>query len=266
MTQNTFSKAAVLLCLTFLMLLGCKESPAPIVEIPEEQEPVVAVDSSKLQYVLGHFTPETDERFIQIEAKHASRAGMYMRKEAYTAYKEMSAAAAKEGIKMVIRSATRNFNYQRGIWERKWTGQTTLSDGTKASDIADPKKRALKILLYSSMPGTSRHHWGTDIDINAFNNDYFESGEGLKLYNWMLEHAESYGFCQPYTDKKDGRTGYEEEKWHWSYFPLSKDLTGTAKEHVTDDMIQGFKGAEAATQIGVVDKYVLGIDPSCPIE
>ncbi|NJK84501.1 MAG: M15 family metallopeptidase [Saprospiraceae bacterium] len=51
---------------------------------------------------------------------------------------------------------------------------------TAAATTPNPQERALKILKYSSMPGTSRHHWGTDIDLNSFSNSYFEQGEGKK--------------------------------------------------------------------------------------
>jgi len=163
------------------------------------------------------------------------------------------------------KSATRNFDYQKGIWERKYTGATKLSDGTNvATDIKDTKDKCLKILEYSSMPSTSRHHWGTDIDINAFNNAYFESGEGKKLYTWMLTHAADYGWCQPYTPHGPDRPhGYFEEKWHWSYMPISKILTQQAEAEFKDEMITGFMGSEAATEIGVVEKYVLGINKAC---
>jgi LAS superfamily LD-carboxypeptidase LdcB len=114
------------------------------------------------------------------------------------------------------------------------------------------------------MPGTSRHHWGTDVDINDLDNYTFEQGPGKKVYAWMLAHAHEYGFCQPYTKKDEARpNGYNEEKWHWSYIPVAKKLTDLAARKLTDDMIGGFKGAETALEIGVVEKYVLGINPAC---
>lgn len=228
-------------------------------------EPMKKISKEELDYLMGKFDPKSDERFVVIPTKYADRAGLYMRKEAYESFIKMHDAAAAEGIDMQIRSATRNFDYQKGIWERKYTGQTKLSDGTNvATDIAQPIDKCLKILEYSSMPSTSRHHWGTDIDINAFNNDYFKSGKGKKLYDWMVEHASKYGYCQPYTPYGKGRPyGYNEEKWHWSYMPISQKLTQQAKQHLKDEMIEGFSGAESAPEIGVVEKYVLGINPAC---
>ena len=114
------------------------------------------------------------------------------------------------------------------------------------------------------MPGTSRHHWGTDIDMNNFENEYFESGQGLKEYEWLVANGASFGFCQVYTEKDEKRPdGYQLEKWHWSYLPISKQLTNLAQEALKDQMINGFDGSETAVDIEVVRKYVLGINKEC---
>jgi LAS superfamily LD-carboxypeptidase LdcB len=109
------------------------------------------------------------------------------------------------------------------------------------------------------MPGTSRHHWGTDIDLNSLENSYFEVGEGLKVYQWLLQHAHEFGFCQPYTSKATGRTGYEEEKWHWSYTPLSVPLLQQYMNTITLEDISGFQGSETAAQLDVINTYVAGV-------
>jgi len=57
--------------------------------------------------------------------------------------------------------------------------------------------------------------------------------------------------------------GYNEEKWHWSYMPLSQELTDVAERYLRDQMIAGFRGSEVAPEIGVVEKYVLGINNGC---
>jgi len=256
----------LLLLITFL-IVQCK--PEEKIIIPKK--PALAMKAKSklppadLDYIMGKFDPAQREDFIKIPREYTDRDGLYLRKRALDSFEKMRTAAAEKGISMVIKSATRNFDYQKGIWERKYTGATKLSDGTNvATDIKDTKDKCLKILEYSSMPSTSRHHWGTDIDINAFNNAYFESGEGKKLYTWMLTHAADYGWCQPYTPHGPDRPhGYFEEKWHWSYMPISKILTQQAEAEFKDEMITGFMGSEAATEIGVVEKYVLGINKAC---
>lgn len=228
------------------------------IKTPEVFESWVNTD-----YIMGKFEPKDHTDFVEIDIRYADRAGLMMRKEAYEAFMSMWSEAKNENLTLVIKSATRNFDYQKGIWERKWNGNTTLSDGTKASDIEDYTARASKILLYSSMPGTSRHHWGTDIDLNNFNNEYFAAGKGLEIYNWLLNNAPRFGFCQPYSSKINGRTGYEEEKWHWSYMPLSASLTRFSSTKVKNEMIIGFDGHEASVPLNVVQNYILGINPHC---
>ncbi|WP_236973744.1 M15 family metallopeptidase [Membranihabitans maritimus] len=220
------------------------------------------VDTS-IQYIMGKFEPSEDSNFIEVDIYYADRPGMFIRKDVYSAFVKMDSAAREDGIVFQIRSAARNFEYQKGIWERKWTGKTTIENGEKLNETTpDPVQRALKILKYSSMPGSSRHHWGTDIDLNSFSNSWFESGEGKRLYDWLEENGPEYGFRQPYTAKGAERPdGYNEERWHWSFYPVADILTEVASRHLKDSMIDGFKGAETATKIGVVKRYVLGINP-----
>ena len=270
-----FRYLSIFLCVA--LISSCHSSETKITTkvataIKTEQEPITTktiqppkMKNIDIDYCMGKFEPKSHQEFINIPIKYADREGMYMRADAFEAFKTMYNEAVKKGIKFQIRSAARNFDYQKGIWERKWTGATKLSDGTDVSkDISQPVVKALKILEYSSMPGTSRHHWGTDIDLNSFNNEYFESGEGKKMYEWLVANASTYGFCQPYTPKGAQRpNGYNEEKWHWSYMPVSKGITNYAEQNMKNEMISGFLGSETAQEIDVVAKYILGINHGC---
>ncbi len=215
-------------------------------------------------YLLGKFNPSTHKDFTAIAREYCNRRGMYMRKDAYEAFKQMHLAAAKDGVNLKIVSATRSFSGQKKIWEDKWVGNRRVQGQDLSKAIPFGVDRAKKILEYSSMPGTSRHHWGTDIDLNALTNSYFGSGEGKKIYNWLNMNARKFGFYQPYTAKNGNRPdGYNEEKWHWSYLPVSKELTRSFEDQIDETHISGFQGAETATDIEVVKKYVMGIDPEC---
>lgn len=222
-------------------------------------------DTVGVAYLTGKFDPAGSAAFDEVPLEHASRAGMLLRVEVLESLLRMIDSAAAAGHRIRVLSATRNFEYQRGIWEAKWRGDRLLSDGKNAREaFSDPVERARAILLYSSMPGTSRHHWGTDFDINAFENSYFERGEGARLFAWLEKHAGEFGFCRPYTAKGAHRpSGYEEEKWHWSYVPISAGLTAAARRLLRDGDISGFEGSEAAAGIEVVRHYVLGVDPAC---
>ncbi len=213
----------------------------------------VAVDT---EFLMGKFTPAKHPEFVTVGKPYATKTGMMLQIEAFEAFKKMHAAAKKEGIDLVIISSTRNFEQQKAIWEGKWT---------RFADTQDPVARAERILEYSSMPGTSRHHWGTDIDLNDLNNPAFEGkGKHAKLYTWMVAHAAEYGFGQPYTPIGTARPhGYHEEKWHWSYLPLAKKYRTAYLGKIKDSDIAGFKGAETASGIKVVERYVGGVAKDC---
>ncbi|MEM6396601.1 MAG: M15 family metallopeptidase [Bacteroidota bacterium] len=216
-----------------------------------------------LDFIRGRFEPSKHPQFERVDDRYTDGDGSYyLHRDAYSAFRKMHKAAATDGIDLFIISATRNFNRQKTIWEAKWRGQRLLEGRDKANVVyPDPVERALAILRYSSMPGTSRHHWGTDLDINSLNNRYFKSGQGEKVYNWMVAHAAEHDFCQTYTA---GRPyGYQEERWHWSYLPVAQPLTEYAKANAKDSDIEGFEGAETAEEIKVVERYILGINHVC---
>ncbi|MFT4778492.1 MAG: LAS superfamily LD-carboxypeptidase LdcB [Flavobacteriales bacterium] len=212
---------------------------------------IVLAQTPSEQELLGQFDQIKHPDFVLIENTHTSKDGIYLRKEAYSQFKLMADAAQKEGLNLQIISATRNFNYQKGIWERKWERSKYMG--------WDAFKKADDILNYSSMPGSSRHHWGTDIDLNSLNNDFFASGDGLKLYEWLSVNGPTFGFYQVYTSKEAGRTGYNEEKWHWSYLPLAKGYLIAFNELVHPENINGFKGSTLVDTLQIIPNYVNGI-------
>jgi len=231
---------------------------------PKPETKVLKPAHHTISYLTGKYDPKSHQDFLAIPKKYANREGMFMRKDAFEAFTKMYDAAKKEGLELQIRSAARNFDYQKGIWENKWTGNRILSDGTKASEIENLVQRSLKILEYSSMPGSSRHHWGTDIDLNSFDNSWFEKGEGLILYTWLQKNAASFGYCQVYCEKGAHREdGYNEEKWHYSFMPESSALLNYAKDHLETKHIHGFLGDETAGEVEIIKKYVFGIDQRC---
>ena len=251
----------ILLCL----LIGCKAKEAPVSEAAILQIAGYDPEEFSMEELMGKFEPERDSSFIELDEIHCSGPGMYLHKEAYAFFQEMFNAAQADGVDLKIISATRNFYHQKRIWENKWTGKTIVEDGRNlAESVLDTNERALVILKFSSMPGTSRHHWGTDIDLNSWSNEYFMKGKGLNEYNWLNKNAHRYGFCQPYTALDEDRPyGYNLEKWHWSYMPRAKKLTWFARKNLRDNMITGFMGSGTAEKISVVSKYVLGVNERC---
>jgi LAS superfamily LD-carboxypeptidase LdcB len=222
-------------------------------------------NEEKKIYLMGKFEPEQRKDFTLVPSEYnANGYKMYLRKEALTAFSKMAEAAKKDVIELKIVSATRNFNYQKSLWNNKWTGVTIVNGQNLFKSISSGIERFKKILEYSAVPGMSRHHWGSDLDINNVNPSYFNLNKGEKEYMWLVKNASLFGFCQPYTLKGTARpTGYNEEKWHWSYLPLAKAFTEQYKDLIKEEDINGFLGDENVLGQDLINNYVLGINPDC---
>ncbi len=205
------------------------------------------------EFLLGKTHYQNDSSFVLIPSEYTvlKAPNNYIQKQTFEAFVKMFEAAKADGINLVITSASRNFWVQKYIWEQKW----------KKSSIANKKVRAQEILKYNSMCGTSRHHWGTDLDFNSPRLEFWNSEKGKKTYKWLCENAHKYGFYQPYTAKSSGgrTTGYNEEKWHWSYYPLSAEYMKQYKLQIKSSDLKGFLGDDLVEELGIIENYVFGV-------
>lgn len=144
--------------------------------------------------------------------------------------------AREEGFDLQIASAFRDFDRQLKIWNLKALGERPVFDeNEKPLEISklSPTELAFAILRWSALPGCSRHHWGTDIDIYDRNTQTHESvklspsevsgnGPAARLHDWLdskFSTKTGHGFYRPYhTD----RGGVSPERWHLSYYSLSR--------------------------------------------
>jgi hypothetical protein len=155
--------------------------------------------------------------------------GIILEKETYQAFKKMKqefdshSASNQKTIRLEVVSGYRSYDHQKRIWEEKYTGKRPMRkpvQGLTSKEIVD------LILEFSSMPGISRHHWGTDIDFNSLDNHFFEKDKnGIFLFSWLEKNANKFGFCRPYNSiASRNNKGFQEEKWHWSYKPSSLEF------------------------------------------
>jgi zinc D-Ala-D-Ala carboxypeptidase len=224
----------------------------------------LAQESVTKDYLTGKFNPSKDKRFVKIGE-------FFLRKEAAEAFLKMQKDAAKSKIKLTIVSGTRTFSDQKRLWENKWNGITPVNTDTNEflpkpnsrRNTLSKEERTLRVLEFTAMPSTSRHHWGTDFDLNNVNLSYWAKPKGKKEYNWLVENAEKFGFCQVYSP--DRTNGYKEEKWHWSYIPLAENFTNQYPELIKNTDIINFKfvGAETAATVDAVANFVLEINRRC---
>lgn len=152
------------------------------------------------------------------------------------AFKSLKSLAKFEAnIDLQIVSSFRSFNDQKIIWNKKARGEKKVYDDFDIEvemDLLSPRDFMLKIMRFSAIPGASRHHWGTDIDIYDANqiskqnlkllhSECVGDGPNAKLHQWLDEKIlqdESLSFFRPY-EKDLG--GVSVEKWHISYADVS---------------------------------------------
>lgn len=241
-------KYPIILILLTTIISCCNNTNAKQQTTSCVQDSIITNSISVSQEILlGKFNPENDSNYVVIPNHMTTHKSIYCHREAFNAYLAMRDSALHDGITLTIVSATRNFDRQKQIWERKW-------NNTKGNDAEKIKQ----IMRFSSMPGTSRHHWGTDLDFISVEPDYWTHGEGLRIYNWLCTNAPKFGFFQPYSNDPN-RTGYAEERWHWSYAPLSKQYLQEYRKKITAEDISGFSGSYLVDSLGIIQSHVFGI-------
>ena len=171
---------------------------------------------------------QTDVHLHYVSERVAIHQGMK------AAFDMMVDAAKADGIELEIASGFRSFERQLMLWNNKFSGKTSIkdSDGEVVSlTELSPLELAHSILLYSALPGASRHHWGCDIDVYAPNLlakdyqlqlepwEYSEQGPLAKLSAWLGQYAHQFGFYFPYARFQGG---VAKEPWHLSYLPLAR--------------------------------------------
>ncbi|WP_144208411.1 M15 family metallopeptidase [Shewanella donghaensis] len=151
------------------------------------------------------------------------------------AFNQMQQQAAIENIDIQICSAHRTFEKQCSIWNAKAQGKRVLLDlQNHAIDIESLSDNEIvdAILCWSALPGASRHHWGTDIDVfdaNQINqqqlklisDEYLTDGPCGALSSWLQLNAHKFSFYLPY---QVDQSGVSPEPWHLSYYPESKQF------------------------------------------
>lgn len=148
----------------------------------------------------------------------------------------LRAAAAEAGFDLAVASGYRNYHRQLQIWNAKAGGERAVyADDGAVLDIntLGELDRALAILRWSALPGASRHHWGTDIDIydraavpegyvvQLDQNEAADDGPFGPMHRWLDERIaadRAFGFFRPY---QNDRGGVAAERWHLSYAPLA---------------------------------------------
>ncbi len=185
-------------------------------------------------------------------------------------------AALDQGIDLAPLSGFRDFARQLAIWNGKFSGERQIFDAAGATLDASrltPRQRIEAILLWSALPGASRHHWGTDLDlvdrraggadyeVKLTREEFAPGGPFADLNLWLTEHAPRFGFFRPF---QGVRSGVQPEPWHFSFAPIAEQ----ARRRLTPQVLRSaLAGAALLGKEAVLEsleelhaRYVAAID------
>lgn len=188
----------------------------------------------------------------------------------------LRSSARSDGIDLAPASSFRDFERQLAIWNGKCSGERELLDGAgQPLDAAALDEDALvdAILVWSALPGASRHHWGTDLDVfdaaaappgyrlQLVPGEYAPDGVFGALGRWLDENAARHGFFRPYTVF---RGGSRPEPWHLSHVAVAGAALAQFRVEMLDEALQSVTlGAAAAVRRRLpelFERYVCNID------
>ncbi|CAM4170547.1 M15 family metallopeptidase [Pseudoalteromonas byunsanensis] len=186
--------------------------------------------------------------------------GKQVHEDIVTDLTALECAAKQAGFDLTIASAFRSFQRQAKIWNAKFSGHRPVNDinncPVELSALSEIEK-CKAIMLFSALPGASRHHFGSDLDIYAENClgeqhtlqlapwEYQAGGPFAEFNAWIDENLTDFGFFKPYA-KYNG--GVAQEPWHISHIATSKLL----EQHQSIDAI-----ADAINQHDVLGKQTI---------
>jgi LAS superfamily LD-carboxypeptidase LdcB len=155
--------------------------------------------------------------------------------QAVAAFLSMRRAARADGFDLLPISGFRDFSRQLAIWNGKFSGERPMLDAAGGLiDVRDlsAEERIDAILLWSALPGASRHHWGTDVDLidghatppgytpQLTPEEFSPGGPYAALADWLEAHAARFGFFRPYHGVL---SGVRPEPWHFSFAPIAEN-------------------------------------------
>lgn len=170
-------------------------------------------------------------------------------------FKKFQEEAQLAGIQIAAVSVFRSFERQRIIWNEKFSGKRKLLDahGDEIEASSDIGKRIEQILVWSTPPGLSRHHWGTEIDVfdgmaldhtdvQLTSRECEQGGPCYELHQWIDQQI-NLKKCQFYRPYQKDLGGIKPERWHLSYFPRAQqyeqrlDLDFLKKLYLTKEVL-----------------------------
>lgn len=163
--------------------------------------------------------------------------GFLIHRDALSDFQKLFEAAHEAGFDLAVCSSYRSYDQQLAIWNAKARGERPLlnSKGDPLEySVLTPKELIHCILRWSALPGFSRHHWGTDLDVydrscmpspdykvQLTPQECAMDGPFGEFHDWLDDQiitGKSFGFYRPYAHDLGG---VSPERWHLSYAPIA---------------------------------------------
>lgn len=179
----------------------------------------------------------------------------------------LKAAAKGAGFNFAIASGYRGYQRQRKIWNDKLEGlRPVFDDQGRELDLSllSDWQKVQAVLRWSALPGSSRHHWGCDIDIYdkaAMPENYHlqlsaaevESGGMFgPFHDWLEAYLSSMSeptFFKPYAIDSGG---IAPERWHLSHCQLALFYQRAVK---FDDLKKFYQSADIILKETVLEFF-----------
>ena len=160
--------------------------------------------------------------------------GYFVDRDIVADLQALSEAARANGFELRLESAYRSFDKQFSIWNRKARGELPLlsAAGVPMERPKDEEELMYAILTWSALPGASRHHLGTDIDVvdGAACPEGYEvqltpaecEGMFAKFHAFLTERMvadKAFGFSRVFVPS---RGKIRPEGWHIAHLPTSR--------------------------------------------
>ena len=114
-------------------------------------------------------------------------------------WQQMVEAASRGGIRLLIVSGFRSFEYQAQLIRNKLEAGQSIGE----------------ILEVNAAPGYSQHHTGGAVDIaTPGSRPLTEEFEESDAFAWLGKNAGEFGFSMTYP--RDNPYGFIYEPWHWA--------------------------------------------------
>ncbi len=150
----------------------------------------------KKHFVSADYVPKDLVKVRGNDLYNVSRNDLSLRPDVEKALREMARGALDDGIKLMVSSTYRSYDYQTKLFARY-----VAQDGEELAE------------RYSARPGTSQHQLGVAIDFGSITDDFAETKQG----RWLYEHSEEYGWSLSFPRDYEDVTGFMWECWHFRY-------------------------------------------------